>query len=152
MLQSLSFEVEPGEAVGIVGPSGSGKSTLVQLLLRLRHPVDGPVRRRESRSRIALRLLVPAHRVRAPGAGCSGTIGDNIRFPRPELDQEAVERAAKLAYLHDDVMSLVRGLRHRGGERGGAVSGGQRQRIVLARALAEEPDVLILDEPTSALT
>jgi ATP-binding cassette, subfamily B, bacterial len=153
VLRSLSFQVEPGEAVGIVGPSGSGKSTLVQLLLRLRHPSDG-------------RLLVdgiPADEISIDSwyrrvafvpqepRLFRGTVSENIRFFRQDLAPDAIERAAKLAYLHDDVMDWVDGYETDVGERGGSVSGGQRQRIVLARALAEEPDVLILDEPTSAL-
>ncbi len=153
VLQSLSFEVEPGEAVGVVGPSGSGKSTLVQLLLRLRHPVEG--RLLVDGIEADLITLDSWYRrisfVPQEPRLFRGTISDNIRFLRPQLDQEAIERAAKLAYLHDDVMSWSEGYDTEVGERGGAVSGGQRQRIVLARALAEEPDVLILDEPTSAL-
>ncbi len=153
VLRSLTFDVEPGEAIGIVGPSGSGKSTLVQLLLRLRQPSDG-------------RLLVDGLEAEQVSIDSwyrrvafvpqeprlfRGSIAENIRFFRDELDQDAIERAAKLAYLHDDIMSWTEGYDTDVGERGGSVSGGQRQRIVLARALAEEPDVLILDEPTSAL-
>jgi ATP-binding cassette, subfamily B, bacterial len=153
VLRSLSFEVEPGEAIGIVGPSGSGKSTLVQLLLRLRHPteghlvVDGLDADEVSIDSWYRRVAFVPQEPRL----FRGTVADNIRFFRDELDQDAVERAAKLAYLHDDVMAWSAGYETDVGERGGAVSGGQRQRIVLARALAEEPDVLILDEPTSAL-
>ncbi len=153
VLRSVSFEVEPGEAIGIVGPSGSGKSTLVQLLLRLRHPsrgqllVDGVDADEVSIDDWYRRVAFVPQEPRL----FRGTIADNIRFFRDELDQDAIERAAKLAYLHDDIMGWADGYATDVGERGGAVSGGQRQRIVLARALAEEPDVLILDEPTSAL-
>jgi ABC-type multidrug transport system fused ATPase/permease subunit len=153
VLQHISFEVAPGEAVGIVGPSGSGKSTLVQLLLRLRRPTSGSllvdgasvddVTFESWYRRIAFVPQEPRL--------FQGTIRDNIRFFRQDLDDEAIERAAKLAYLHDDIMAWEKGYDTPVGERGGSVSGGQRQRIVLARALAEEPDVLILDEPTSAL-
>jgi len=153
VLKGISFDVRPGEAVGIVGPSGSGKSTLVQLLLRLRHPTAGrlladgePVDELTFESWYRRIAFVPQE----PRL-FQGTISDNIRFFREDLDQEAIERASKLAYLHDDVMGWEKGYDTSVGERGGAVSGGQRQRIVLARALAEEPDVLILDEPTSAL-
>ena len=153
VLRSVSFEVAPGEAIGIVGPSGSGKSTLVQLLLRLRHPteghlvVDGVEADEVSIDSWYRRVAFVPQEPRL----FRGTIADNIRFFREELDQDAIERAAKLAYLHDDIMGWADGYDTDVGERGGAVSGGQRQRIVLARALAEEPDVLILDEPTSAL-
>ncbi len=153
VLRAVSFDVEPGEAIGIVGPSGSGKSTLVQLLLRLRHPsegrllVDGIDADEVSIDSWYRRVAFVPQEPRL----FRGTIADNIRFFRDELDQDAIERAAKLAYLHDDVMGWTDGYDTDVGERGGAVSGGQRQRIVLARALAEEPDVLILDEPTSAL-
>ncbi|HVN50229.1 MAG TPA: ABC transporter ATP-binding protein, partial [Acidimicrobiales bacterium] len=153
VLRGVSFEVEPGEAIGVVGPSGSGKSTLVQLLLRLRRPTSGallvddePVDAFTFSSWYRRIAFVPQE----PRL-FQGTIRDNIRFFREDLDDEAIERAAKLAYLHDDVMSWEKGYDTPVGERGGGVSGGQRQRIVLARALAEEPDVLILDEPTSAL-
>jgi len=153
VLKGVSFDVEPGEAIGVVGPSGSGKSTLVQLLLRLRQATSGqllvdggPVDEFTFDSWYRRIAFVPQE----PRL-FQGTIRDNIRFFRDDLDNEAIERAAKLAYLHDDVMSWEKGYDTPVGERGGAVSGGQRQRIVLARALAEEPDVLILDEPTSAL-
>jgi ATP-binding cassette, subfamily B, bacterial len=153
VLKGVTFEVEPGEAVGIVGPSGSGKSTMVQLLLRLRNPVDGrfTIDGRDAAD-IALtswyrRMAFVPQEPRL----FRGTVADNIRFFRDDLTDEAVERAARLAQLHDDIVSWPQGYDTPVGERGGGVSGGQRQRIVLARALAESPDVLILDEPTSAL-
>jgi ATP-binding cassette, subfamily B, bacterial len=153
VLADISFAVESGEAIGIVGPSGSGKSTLVQLLLRLRHPQSGHVLV-DGENAEAFTLDSWYRRVafvpQEPRL-FRGTVRDNIRFFRDQLDEEAVRRASKMAHLHDDVESWPDGYDTQVGERGGAVSGGQRQRIVLARALAEEPDVLILDEPTSAL-
>jgi ATP-binding cassette subfamily B protein len=153
VLKGVSFDVRPGEAVGIVGPSGSGKSTMVQLLLRLRKPVDGrfSVDGLDAAD-IALdswyrRMAFVPQEPRL----FRGTVADNIRFFRDDLTDEAVEHAARLAQLHDDIVGWPKGYDTEVGERGGGVSGGQRQRIVLARALAESPDVLILDEPTSAL-
>lgn len=153
VLKGVSFDIEPGEAVGIVGPSGSGKSTMVQLLLRLRNPVDGRFTiDGVDAADIALgswyrRMAFVPQEPRL----FRGSVADNIRFFRDDLTDDAVEQAARLAQLHDDIVSWPKGYDTPVGERGGGVSGGQRQRIVLARALAERPDVLILDEPTSAL-
>lgn len=152
VLVDISFEVQHGEAVGVVGPSGAGKSTLVQLILQLRtathgrylvngEPADELVRD-DWHARVAYvpqepRLL-------------HATVADNIRFYRG-MDDAAVERAARLARIHDDIVAWPLGYDTVIGPRADAVSGGQQQRICIARALAGHPDVLVLDEPTSAL-
>jgi ABC-type multidrug transport system fused ATPase/permease subunit len=153
VLRDISLTIPAREVVGIVGPSGSGKSTLVQLLLGLRQPTRGLVEAdgRDisvlSRSQWARKVtFVPqdAHLV-------SGTIADNIRFFREDVSDADVERAARLAHLHDDVAGFADGYQRQVGERGTHLSGGQKQRVAIARALVERPDVLILDEPTSSL-
>jgi ABC-type multidrug transport system fused ATPase/permease subunit len=152
VLSDISFEVARGEAVGIIGPSGAGKSTLVQILLQLRTPKEGrylvngvPVEkfaREDWHRQIAYvpqepRLLY-------------GSVAANIRFLRT-LDDDAVERAARLAGIHDEIVEWANGYDTIVGPRADAVSGGQQQRICLARALAARPEVIVLDEPTSAL-
>lgn len=153
VLRDISFTIDPCEIVGVVGPSGSGKSTLVQLLLALRDPdrgeilADGRNLSELSKAELARKItFVPqaSHLV-------AGTIADNIRFLRDGVSQEDVERAAKLAYLHDDIAAFPEGYERPVGEHGGHLSGGQQQRLCIARALVEDPDVLIMDEPTSAL-
>jgi ATP-binding cassette subfamily B protein len=153
VLQDLSFSVGRGEIVGIVGPSGAGKSTLVQLLLRLREPtsgrmlIDGEDARTFSHSDWFRRVSFVPQEARL----FSGTIADNIAFYRGDVDRAAVERAARQANLHDEVVAIPEGYDSQVGEGGGRLSGGQRQRLSIARALAEDPDVLVLDEPTSSL-
>ncbi len=152
VLADINFSVSEGEAIGIVGPSGAGKSTLVQLLLRLRRPVDG---------RYLINGLPAQDFARADWYGqvsyvpqeprlLHASVADNIRFFR-EIDDARIERAARLARIDEDIMTWPGGYDAIVGPRADAVSGGQQQRICLARALAGEPDVLILDEPTSAL-
>ena len=153
VLRDVSAVIEPREVIGIVGPSGSGKSTLVQLLLGLRAPTAGLVLADQrdisvlSRAEWARKVtFVPqqAHLI-------AGTVADNIRFLRDDVTQEQIEEAARLANLHDEVLAMAGGYQREVGEQGSHLSGGQQQRLIIARALVENPDVLILDEPTSSL-
>ncbi|WP_208028126.1 ABC transporter ATP-binding protein [Rhabdothermincola sediminis] len=153
VLSDVSFEVDHGEAVGIVGPSGAGKSTLMQLLLRLRTPTSGRylVNGQDAssfdlddwRSRIAV--------VTQEARLYDGTVADNIRFFRDQFTEDDLRRAAKMANIEADIEHWPDGFDTQVGGRGSQVSGGQRQRICIARAMIGEPDLLFLDEPTSAL-
>ncbi len=153
VLRDISFTIMPHEIVGVVGPSGAGKSTLVQLLLGLRDPDDGRVLA-DGRDISTLDRAEWARKVTfVPQAAhlIAGTITENIAFLRDDVSQEDVERAARLAHLHEDVAGFPEGYQRQVGKHGGHLSGGQQQRLCIARALVEHPDVLILDEPTSAL-
>ena len=152
MLSDISFEAHGGEAVGVIGPSGAGKSTLVQILLNLRAPDEGrylingvPVlqfRQNDWQARVAYVPQEPRL--------VHASVAENIRYFR-DLDDDALVRAARLARIHEDIVSWPSGYETIVGPRADAVSGGQQQRICLARALAAQPEILILDEPTSAL-
>lgn len=153
VLRSISLRIEPAEVIGVVGPSGSGKSTLVQLLLALRPPSSGrvladgrDVKDLSKREWVRKVTFVPqqAHLI-------AGTVSDNIRFMREDVSQGQIEAAARAANLHDDVIGFAEGYDRQVGERGSHLSGGQQQRLIIARALVEDPELLILDEPTSSL-
>jgi len=152
VLREVSFETAGAQAIGIIGPSGAGKSTLVQILLQLRPPVSGRYLVNglpsEQFTRADWHRLV-SYVPQEPRL-LHASVADNIRYFR-DIDDSAVERAARLARIHDDVLEWAKGYETIVGPRADAVSGGQQQRICLARALAARPEMLVLDEPTSAL-
>ncbi|MCE5327240.1 MAG: ABC transporter ATP-binding protein/permease [Planctomycetaceae bacterium] len=153
VLSGVSFCVQPGQTVALVGRSGAGKSTITNLLLRFYDPnvgriaIDGQDIKgfslRQYRSRFGVVLQEPFL--------FDATIEDNLKCVRPQAAQADVRRALEMACAMEFVEQLPGGLAYRVGERGGALSGGQRQRLAIARTLLLNPDLLILDEATSAL-
>ncbi|HVJ30223.1 MAG TPA: ATP-binding cassette domain-containing protein [Gammaproteobacteria bacterium] len=153
ILSDVSFTIEPGTTVAIVGGSGSGKSTLARLLLKLFEPNRGCIKigdtdlkavdARELRGHIG---LVPQDTTLF-----NDTIEYNIAYGRVDASREEIVAAAKAANVHDFVSALPHGYATLVGERGLKLSGGEKQRIAIARAMLKNPPILILDEATSAL-
>ncbi len=153
VLHDVSCHIRPGERVAIVGPSGVGKTTLISLLLRFYKPTAGEI---WFDGRPASEYDVRSLRRRIGYVSqstllLSGTIMENLRYGNPEADEEEIIGAAKVAGIHDFIMSLPEGYQTQIGEQGVRLSEGQKQRLSIARALIKSPDILILDEPTSAL-
>jgi len=153
VLRDVSLTIEAGQKVALVGRSGAGKSTLALLLLGLYSPEGGEVcfddhplpqlDRRALRSQIGVVLQDPSL--------FDDSVRRNIALGNPDLTLADVEEAARLACLHDEIMQMPMRYETPVGERGAKLSGGQRQRLALARALASQPRILVLDEATSHL-
>lgn len=153
VLKDVSFVVEPGRTVAILGATGAGKSTLVKLIPRFYDVTSGSVtidgvdvRTVTEESLLAVIGIVPQETVLF-----SGTVRDNIRYGRPEASEDQVIAAAQAAQAHDFIIKLAQGYDSRVAQRGANFSGGQRQRLALTRALLIRPKLLILDDSTSAV-
>lgn len=151
VLHNISFEVKPGEIIGLVGRSGAGKTTIINLICRFYEAQEGQVlidgvdikkiKLKDLRNQIA---IVPQD-----AYVFAGTVRENIAYGKPDATLEEIIEAAKAANAHEFIMNLPYGYDTPIGERGVMISGGERQRIAIARAILKNPRILILDEATS---
>jgi len=152
-VKNISFKVEAGKSLAIVGPSGGGKTTIINLLQRF-YKIDGGEILVDGKNIWKLELeslrshigVVPQNPILF-----SWSVKDNIGFGNIDYSMEDIVKAAKMANAHDFIMQLPNGYDTKIGEHGVKISGGQRQRIAIARAIIRDPGILILDEATSAL-
>jgi ABC-type multidrug transport system fused ATPase/permease subunit len=152
-LKQISFKIKPGERIALMGPSGAGKTTLFQLLLRFYDPDAGVIRVGGvdlAEANIAS-LRRHVRMVQQEPFIFSGTLTENLMYGQPDATPEEIRTAAQQAELHDFILSLPEKYETSVGEHGMSLSGGQKQRLALATALLTNPEILLLDDTTSAL-
>ncbi|MFN2200919.1 MAG: ABC transporter ATP-binding protein [Caldilineaceae bacterium] len=152
-IEDVSFQIEPGQLVALVGPSGAGKTTITYLLPRLYDPTQGAVRldgvdlRETTQESIANQIGMVTQETYL----FHDTIRANLLYARPDATQEELEMACRAANIHDMIADLPDGYDTVVGERGYRLSGGEKQRISIARVILKNPRILVLDEATSHL-
>ncbi|MCI0397059.1 MAG: ABC transporter ATP-binding protein/permease [Chloroflexi bacterium] len=153
ILRDVSFTVQPGQIVALMGATGSGKSTLVNLMARFYDPTAGTIRvdGHDTRCATLHSLRSQIGFVMQDTILFAATIRENIAFGRPEATEADVIQAAQDAQAHDFIMAMPAGYDTHVGERGVTLSGGQKQRLAIARALLTDPRILILDDATASV-
>ncbi|OQS11371.1 ABC transporter ATP-binding protein [Chromobacterium violaceum] len=152
-LRQVSAQLPPGQTLGVVGPTGSGKSTLLKLLMR-QYPLQQGAIRWSGADVADYRLQTLRGAISwVPQEAFlfSASVAENIALARPDAGQQDIERVARLAAVHDDILRLPQGYATPVGEKGVALSGGQRQRLAIARALLADAPLLLLDDALSAV-
>lgn len=152
-LENIQFSLQEGETLGIVGKTGAGKTTILKLLMREYDQYQGTIYfgKHNIKNYTLDALMGAMGYVPQDHFLFSMTVRDNIRFAKPDLEQAAVEQAAALAFINQEIKAFPEGYDTMVGERGVSLSGGQKQRISIARALIVEPELLILDDALSAV-
>ncbi len=153
VLKNISFSCKPGMMVALVGPTGVGKTTATQLISRFYDPIEGRILvDGQDIKHVTLESL--RHNI-APVLQdtflFNGSIAENIGYARPEATRDEIEKAAKAANIHEDILSMPEGYETQVGERGLRLSGGQKQRVAIARAILRNSPIIILDEATASV-